>query len=509
VVAAASAVMIDPALARAETRRFAVVVASNVGGGAQPPLHFAEADADKLAAVLAELGSFKRADLLVLKAASVDKVQAALLQTAAQVASWREHPGHSAVVLFYFSGHSDGQALELGAGRLAFSDVRRLLEATNADVRLAIVDSCRSGGLLSLKGGAPGPSFEVHLSDNLASAGEAFITSSAADETALESSEIRGSFFSHHLISGLRGAADASGDGQVTLVEAYQYAYARTVSTTANTVIGPQHPVYDYRLSGKGDLVLTRLNAPSALIETPADFERLLLVDQARAEVLVELGSKASRRVAVPAGRYVLHGWRGGQMLRAEVAVRPGDARLVSLADFSPAPAMVGFRKGDAEGAVFDQPHDPRGLSLLLGIGAQGPAAASLDFLPAVRLRVSGAGRRGPTLALDVASGRGQGFRENRLELLVGFEQRWRPGSWRFTAGTEAGAGWTGQAIDGQGTLGSGVFTAALLGSAGLMLGPSWSMTLLVQAPASLVRREGKSALLWQPAFWLGPQLRF
>ena len=56
--------------------------------------------------------------------------------------------------------------------------------------------------------------------DDLASTGEALLTSSAADENALESKEIRGSFFSHHLVSGLRGAADSSGDGQVTLAEA-------------------------------------------------------------------------------------------------------------------------------------------------------------------------------------------------------------------------------------------------------------------------------------------------
>ena len=51
------------------------------------------------------------------------------------------------------------------------------------------------------------------------------ITSSAAREAALESAEIEASFFSHHLISGLRGAADTSGDGLVTLAEAYQYAF--------------------------------------------------------------------------------------------------------------------------------------------------------------------------------------------------------------------------------------------------------------------------------------------
>ena len=138
-----------------------------------------------------------------------------------------------------------------------------------------ILDSCRSGALLALKGGTLGQPFDIRLADDLVSTGEAMIASSAADEAALESSEIGGSFFSHHFISGLRGAADASGDGVVTLAEAYQYAFARTLRTTSDTTVGPQHPAYDYHLAGRGDLVLTRLQQPSAVLDLPVGFDRL------------------------------------------------------------------------------------------------------------------------------------------------------------------------------------------------------------------------------------------
>ena len=82
-----------------------------------------------------------------------------------------------------------------------------------------IVDSCRSGALFAQKGGTPIAPFGVHLVDDLPSKGEATITSSAADENSLELREIRGSVFTHHLISGLRGAADISGDGRVSLAD--------------------------------------------------------------------------------------------------------------------------------------------------------------------------------------------------------------------------------------------------------------------------------------------------
>ncbi len=83
------------------------------------------------------------------------------------------------------------------------------------------------------------------------------LTSSASDEDSQESDAIGGSYFSHHLASGLLGGADRSGDGRVTLFEAYAYAYDRTVADTAESAAGAQHPTFSYDLAGNGDLVLT------------------------------------------------------------------------------------------------------------------------------------------------------------------------------------------------------------------------------------------------------------
>jgi hypothetical protein len=47
--------------------------------------------------------------------------------------------------------------------------------------------------------------------------GHAFLTSSAASEVAQESDRIRASYFTYYLVSGLRGAADVTGEGKVTL----------------------------------------------------------------------------------------------------------------------------------------------------------------------------------------------------------------------------------------------------------------------------------------------------
>jgi uncharacterized caspase-like protein len=225
-------------------RRLAIVVGNNVGARDRPPLRFAERDAGKVADLLTELGGVARDDLILLPGKPAAAVRAAFAETQRKLSEWSQGGGTSAVVLFYYSGHSDGDALMLGDDRLPFGELRRLLASTAAPVRLAIIDSCQSGSVLLAKGGRRGPAFDIHLDDEVGSTGEAILTSSAANELALESRRIGGSLFTHHLVSGLRGAADRSGDGLVTLSEAYQYAFARTVAATAATTLGTQHPAY-------------------------------------------------------------------------------------------------------------------------------------------------------------------------------------------------------------------------------------------------------------------------
>jgi len=315
--------------AHASTRRIAVVVGNNAGNADKVPLHFAETDAARFAQVLDELGGVAPGDLFVLQGKSLAALSETFARVRREIAGLRGDPANRVVVLFYFSGHSDGEALELGRDRLTFSELRRNLASLGADVRVALIDSCKSGALLAAKGGKPGPGFQIRMTDELASTGEALLTSSAADEVALESREIGGSYFTHHLISGLRGAADTSGDGLVTLSEAYQYAYAHTLKATGETVIGAQHPAYDYRLSGEGELVLAELGKRTAMIELPGGFDRILVIELARDEVTAEVASDTHVRIAVHAGRYAIRGSRDGKLFAGQVAVASGSLRTV------------------------------------------------------------------------------------------------------------------------------------------------------------------------------------
>ena len=53
--------------------------------------------------------------------------------------------GERTVLFFYYSGHAKDSALRLGETRLDIESVKRLIATMPVDVRVAILDSCKSG----------------------------------------------------------------------------------------------------------------------------------------------------------------------------------------------------------------------------------------------------------------------------------------------------------------------------------------------------------------------------
>ena len=127
--------------------------------------------------------------------------------------------------------------------------------------------------------------------------GHAFLTSSAATEAAQESDRIRASYFTHYLVSGFRGAADLSGDGRVTLNEAYQFAFNETLRRTVDTKGGAQHPSYDINLSGTGDVVMTDVRQTGATLVLGEDLDGRFFIRNAAQELVVELYKPRGRTV--------------------------------------------------------------------------------------------------------------------------------------------------------------------------------------------------------------------
>ena len=297
-----------PANAAGAPRRFALILGNNVGEPPAEDLRYAEADARKVAAVLTELGGYRSTDVRVLTGASADAARRALRVLERRVVDAGRR-GHHATLLVYYSGHARAGELWMKGTRFPLQELRQRLSRSTAKVRIGIVDACEAGALTRLKGGRRGPSFLFEPDDRAPAQGLILITSSADDEASQESDVLGGSFFTHYLTSGLRGDADESGEGRVTLGEVYAYAYHRTVAVTAGTRSGPQHPTYRFDLEGQADVVLTDVSqGRSGLVFSAPLAGRYILFDRRRAQVAAEIDKTdgQARRLALPAGSYVI-----------------------------------------------------------------------------------------------------------------------------------------------------------------------------------------------------------
>src|SRR5688572_10186711 len=131
-----------------EPLRIAVVVGNNTGNDVARALKYAEHEVARLAGLLGRSGDFQ---VSLLRAPRRSQLEEALIAARARLTAAKA-AGRPTLFLFYYSGHGDTEALELGATRLPLRDLRRYLESlTEADVRLAFVDACQSGALTGVK----------------------------------------------------------------------------------------------------------------------------------------------------------------------------------------------------------------------------------------------------------------------------------------------------------------------------------------------------------------------
>lgn len=340
--------LIFPAAASAAggtIRRFALVAGANDGGAGRTQLRYASSDAAAVARVLEELGGVHAADRVLL----VDPDRAALQRGLAEMQERlaAAHAGDTRVELFvYYSGHSDEEGLLLGEERFTYDELRGALESLPADVRVAILDSCSSGALTRRKGGTRRAPFLVDAASKVK--GHAYLTSSSADEAAQESDRIGASFFTHFLVSGLRGAADSTRDGKVTLTEAYQFAFAETLARTEKTSSGAQHAAYEMQLVGTGDLVMTDLRSTAAgLVVDEAIAGRIYVRDE-KGALVVELRKAEATPVelGLAAGTYVVTVEDRGAISEAHVQLAEGGRSLLRRSQLRPVDAEINRVRG-------------------------------------------------------------------------------------------------------------------------------------------------------------------
>jgi hypothetical protein len=329
------------------------------------------------------------------------------------------------------------------------------------------------------------------------------LTSSAANEDALESREIGGSFFTHHLVSGLRGAADASGDARVTLTEAYQYAYKHTISTSGATLAGPQHPAYDFRLSGQGELILTELAQPSAALALPDGFDRALVIEVARDQVIAELGPGAPSHVAVTPGRYGVRMWKGTQAYEGRVLVTSNSVRGVRWDELSKVTLPAPQAKGDVDAGAAASSL-PFAISAALSV--RSGIADELDVLGGVRLGVRSLRKTGRALELDIVTAGNGIVRETSVFAFGIYRLGIGDGRLRGWAGAEVGLGAVFQASTSSASTGA-IAASPMLGTS-LGITRSVAIALELHAPATFLVKDGDPAVVVVPSISLGAVIR-
>jgi hypothetical protein len=445
----------------AEPARFAVVAASNEGAPGRPKLWFAEKDADRFGGVLAELGGFPVDRVAVVKGSRAGAFRDALAVTEAKVAAARAR-GERPLLVVYYSGHAGLGGLEFASDRVSYDELKGLVAASSAEAKVVIVDACEAGALTQVKGAKV-----VHAIDFALPTGDvqgtAYLASTALGEAAQESAQLGGSFFTHHLDVAIRGAGDADLDGLVTLAEAFRYTSAQTVLGTTATVHGPQHPTYDFRMAGRGDVVLSDLRRAEAHLRIPADPGALYVLKGPRAVAVEVAAGTAELRLALPAGRYEIERRARNGRARGGVGLSRGEDRPLPLLE--PTRYEVVRSKGG-----------PLPAEMFAGMAAQLVSMPGGGIAPTVRAGVRRElGPAGLVVSADY------GFKSvTDRDLSYDY---WRVGADAalllpiaggrrlLEAGVIAGYGWANQTLDDRRSFSAGDATAGFLVRASVPLG--------------------------------------
>ncbi|MDR0306802.1 MAG: caspase family protein [Chitinispirillales bacterium] len=316
-----------------EIRRYMLSVGANNGGRERVLLRYAVTDARAFASILTEMGGVDRQNSVILANPGRDEFLSAVTEIEVLIAKDRGS-GVRSEAFIYYSGHADIDGLKLGGETLSWYDFRSAVNNLGADIRVAIVDACGSGAVTRTKGGIPRPAFMLDASKNMK--GYAFLASSNANEASQESDRIKGSYFTHALLNGMRGAADLTGDGTVTINEAYSYAFNETLRSTQNTSAGTQHPSRDMNLAGTGDIVMTDLRRTSAILALGPGTEGRFFIRDASGNLFAELHKQGGRQMdlGIPHGRYsVQMETQSGTWTANNVVTVEGGKTALSMSD--------------------------------------------------------------------------------------------------------------------------------------------------------------------------------
>lgn len=364
----------------ADELRVGLFVGNNHGNTTDQPLVFAVSDARKMRDLFVEFGRITPQDAILVENGTRRNVERALDQLRFRLALGRAH-GLQTTLIFYYSGHGDERALHLGTTELTHADLRAWLEASGADVRLAMLDACQSGSAVRAKGARRGPNVAFAV-DVEQIKGTAILTSSAASEVSQESAEVGGGFFTHYLHTALLGAADLDRNGEVGLNEAWTYVRGETAFATRDAP-NSQTPRFDWDLVGSADLVLTTLERATSHLSFHGDLDGALAIwDASRKRYVAEIAGDRPVQLAVRPGTYFVHRRMPGWVDEARYNVRRGETLSVFQEDFVSVSYNDVASRGDLARQVRRARMPMLSLRALAGVRGFGNTVYGQQYVP-------------------------------------------------------------------------------------------------------------------------------
>lgn len=332
----------------AGVERYAVYIGSNNGGKERQELLYAGTDAQSFKNTMAEVGGISDANSCLLIDPSKKDVDKALADISKKIEKNKAEQARSEF-LFYYSGHSDEDALLLGESKYNYSALKQAISEVPSDIHVVILDSCYSGNFIRTKGGQKKKPFL--MDDSSVVKGHAYLSSSSETESSQESDEIGASYFTNSVITGLRGAADTSGDKKVTLNELYSYAFNETLKKTEDTKAGPQHPNYNITLVGSGDLILSDFSASDSVVSIAKSVRGKVILRDSNGKMVSEINKTDDVPVllALPEGNYSVVIVGEASTLQGDVVVKKDEAFVIDEKTVSKVETKQNTVRGDIE----------------------------------------------------------------------------------------------------------------------------------------------------------------
>lgn len=355
---------------------FALVVTNNRSLDAgRADLHYADDDGAKWAQLFADLHGADQVVLLTefdpesatlfpdwvarARPPTFAELEAAVDVLAGRLAALKEARVSSEVTLV-FAGHGDvekGQGfVELADRRLPARDLdEKVLSRLDAGRVHLVLDSCNSYFMLNPR--KPGgrrfvatPQQSLSLLEKHKNLG--VLVSTSAEAVTYEWSEIQSGVFSHELRSGMRGAADADGDGRITYAELEAF-IAVANQPVPNDLYRPK--VLASGPGRDGAQPMVTLPDPAGLLSIPTgEARRITVRDRLGVRVLdlhSEAGGRGAVRLLLPKGHGPLEVWErrredGAQRPVFRVRAVEEAATLLDAVAAAPAPSAT---RGESE----------------------------------------------------------------------------------------------------------------------------------------------------------------